>query len=489
MTTEAKTKEKKNLYVVHLLVMAVIMIGFRLVPPPGTVTAYGMAVLGVFLGLIYGWTFIDLLIPSIAGAIVLATTGYGSVQEVLVAMFSNSTVIMMMFGVLAFMAIQQSGAGDWAVAKLLSSKLAKKSPVMILEIFFLIFILGNICGIVWFLYFALLPLMADMLQKCGYEKGDRFNFFFLAGCLMAGQIGMSIFPFMGWSLMTAGTMMQLTQTAISYNAYMALMVIIIAVMMITYPLLMKVCGCKFDKMAHVDIDAAFPNVKGNDKITQRQSLAIWSVVVFIAVMIILSMFSGNIPILNTINLQIGVLGLMLILWLFVIAFRTKDGKPLLDMREAAGSFTWDMLMLIAVALLISSVLTSEETGISSWLAGLLMPLFSGASPFMFLFVLALATIFLTNVGNNIALCFVMINLVSVMYNSGFPVNVTAAAVIISLSSVFVAFLTPAASLPGALLHSSACLKPATIYKWTWPLMLYGTLLLMVVLIPYVMIAG
>ncbi len=148
------------------------------------------------------------------------------------------------------------------------------------------------------------------------KKETNSTFFFLAGCLMAGQMGMSIFPFMGWSLMTAGTMMQLTQTAISYNTYMALMVILIVVMMVTYPLLMKLCGCKFDKMADVDIVAAFPNVKGDDKITQRQSLAIWSVVVFIVVMVILSMFSSNIAILNTINLQIGVLGLMMILWIF-----------------------------------------------------------------------------------------------------------------------------------------------------------------------------
>lgn len=483
------TTTKKDLFGVHLLVMLVIMACFRFAPPPGTVTPYGMAVLGVFIGLIYGWTFINLLIPSLVGAVMLATTGYGSVQDVFIAMFSNATVLMMLLGVLAFMAIQQSGAGDWAVAKLLGSKLARKSPIMILEVFFLIFILGNICGIVWFLYFALMPLMANMLLKCGYAKGDKFNFFFLAGALMAGQMGMSIFPFMGWSLMTAGTMMQLTQTAISYNTYMLLMVILIVVMMATYPLLMKICGCKFDKMANVDIAAAFPNVKSEDKITQRQSLAIWSVVAFIGVMVILSMFGGKVAFLGRINAQIGVIGLMTILWIFVIAFRTKDGKPLLDMHEAAAHFTWDMLMLIAVALLISSVVTSEQTGISGWLAGLLMPIFAGGNQFVFLLVLALVTIVLTNVSNNIALCFIMINLVSVMYNNGFPVNITAAAVIISLSSVFVAYLTPAASLPGALLHSNECLKPATIYKWTWPLMVYGALLLMVVLVPYVLIAG
>ena len=484
--TETK---KKDYYILHFIVTVIIMIVFRFIPPPGTVTAYGMSILGVFIGLIYGWTFIGLLIPSLLGAVMLATTGYGSVEQVFIAMFSNSTVLMMLVGVLAFLAIQQSGAGDWAVAKILGSKLAKKSPVMLLEIFLLIFILGNNCGMVWFLYFALLPLMSNMLLKCGYEKGDKFNFFFLGGCLMAGQMGMSIFPFKGWSLMTAGTMMQLSKTAIPYGAYMLLMTILILLMMITDPLLMKLCGCKFEKLANINVSEAFPNVKSSDKATQHQNLAIWSVVVFVIITILISTLGGNISFLGIINSQIGVLGLMTLLWLFVIAFRMKNGKPILDMKKAASDFQWDMLFLIAVALLISSVLTSEDTGISSWLSSILIPVFAGKSQFIFLFILALVTIILTNVGNNIAVCFVMINLVCAMYNNGFDVNITAAAIIIALSSVFVAFLTPAASLPGALLHADRCLKPSTMYKWTWPLMLYGAVLLMVVLIPYILITG
>lgn len=54
---------------------------------------------------------------------------------------------------------------------------------------------------------------------------------------------------------------------------------------------------------------------------------------------------------------------MVVLWIFIIAFKA-EGKPILDMRQAASDFQWDMLMLIAVALLISSALTAEPTGIS-----------------------------------------------------------------------------------------------------------------------------
>ena len=83
----------------------------------------------------------------------------------------------------------------------------------------------------------------------------------------------------------------------------------------------------------------------------------------------------------------------------------------------------------------------------------------------------------------------MINLVCAMYTNGFTVNITAAASVIAVASVFNAFLTPASSLPGALLHASSSLKSATIYKWTVVLIIYGALLLMVILIPYVLMVG
>ena len=247
--------------------------------------------------------------------------------------------------------------------------------------------------------------------------------------------------------MTAGTMVQISQLPISYNEFMAVMAIIDILVLVTYPLLMKICGCSFEKLGNVKIEEAFPNVDFEVKLTKRQSLAIWSVVIFVIMVILISMAGNYIKALGWINTQIGVLGLMLVLWVFVVSFKV-EGKPILDMRAAAGGFSWDMLMLIAVALFVSSALTANETGISNWIAEMLGPIFSKTNPLVFLIVLAVVTAVLTNVSNNIALCFVMINVTCSMYLNGFAINITAAAVIISLTSVYVAFLTPAASLPG-----------------------------------------
>ena len=484
------SETKKNyMHLVHFLVMVAIVVVFSFIPGPEPITAYGMRVLGVFIAMIYGWTCINLLIPSLFGAIALAMVGYGTVDQVFLAMFSNTTVFMMLFGVLCFCAIEQTGAGDWMVAKLLGSKMAKKSPIFVIEIFFFIFWIAQQTGLSWFIYFALLPMMYKMLLKCGYPKGDKFNALFLCGCLMMTQVSMSLFAIRGWGLMTAGTADSLTGVMVSNNAYMLLTVLFTILLMVTYPIFMKLCGCDFSKLATVDINEAFGGaIKTDGKLTKAQAVAMGSVGVFIVVITAASLLANVIPIMGWINTNIGCLGLMILLWLFSVLWKI-DGEPVLNMRKAAASFQWDMLMLIAVALLVSNALTAAETGVSAFVGGILGPIFGGAHPLVFLLVLAGVTIVLTNFSNNIACCFVMLNIVCSMYNNGFPVNITAAAFVISISSVFIAYLTPAASMPGALMHAAECNTASTLYKMVPLQMIYGLLMLAILIVPYVLITG
>ena len=476
----SEAKKKKSMYAVHFAIMVMIPVVMGLLPAPAPITPYGMKVVGVFASLIYGWTFINLLIPSLFAAVAMALVGYGTVDQVFVAMFTNTTVLMMMFGVLCFGAIEQTGAGDWVAAKLLGSKLAKKSPIMVIEIFFFVFWIGQQIGLVWFIYFAMMPLMYKMLMKCGYEKGSKFNALFLCGCLMMMQTSMSLFSYRGWGLMTAGTAQALTQVAFNQNAFTFLTMALTAVMMLTYPIFMKLCGCDFSKLANVDVAEAFGK-SGDEKITKAQGLALGSVVVFVVVVIL----AGLIPALAWFNTNVGVLGMMILLWLFVVCYKV-DGKPLMDMRKAAAGFQWDMVMLIAIALLVSNALTSEATGVSPFVAGILVPMFSGTHPLVFLMVLGLVTCVLTNFSNNIAICFVMLNIVCSMYNNGFPVNITAAAFVISITSVAVAYLTPAASMPGALMHAAECNTASSLYKMVPLQMIYSIFALAVVIVPYVL---
>lgn len=64
--------EKKSIkYYIHIAIMILIMFGFGKLPAFGPVTPLGMNIIGVFLGLLYGWSCVDLICPSMVGILSL----------------------------------------------------------------------------------------------------------------------------------------------------------------------------------------------------------------------------------------------------------------------------------------------------------------------------------------------------------------------------------------------------------------------------------
>ncbi len=53
-------KKKRNEYI-HIAIMLVITFGVGFLPPFGQITEIGMKVLGCFLGIVYGWIFIEVV--------------------------------------------------------------------------------------------------------------------------------------------------------------------------------------------------------------------------------------------------------------------------------------------------------------------------------------------------------------------------------------------------------------------------------------------
>lgn len=54
-----KAKANPNMwYYINSVVCVVLMVGFRFLPTFGQVTPYGMEVLGIFFGAIYGWLYL-----------------------------------------------------------------------------------------------------------------------------------------------------------------------------------------------------------------------------------------------------------------------------------------------------------------------------------------------------------------------------------------------------------------------------------------------
>ena len=120
----AQVKEKNDLKYLHFAITFALMFLFRFVPPFGTVTPYGMAVIGIFLGLIYGWSVDadNLCWTSLMGLVALGVTDYGTAGGAIAAAFGNESVMLMLLAMFFLGMLQESQLTQWFSNKLLGAK-------------------------------------------------------------------------------------------------------------------------------------------------------------------------------------------------------------------------------------------------------------------------------------------------------------------------------------------------------------------------------
>ena len=114
---------------------------------------------------------------------------------------------------------------------------------------------------------------------------------------------------------------------------------------------------------------------------------------------------------------------------------------------------WDAVALMAIAFTLSPMLTSEGTGVSEWMMQIINPILGGRSALLFMVLVGIITIVLTNVANNTVIMILMMTLIGVFQQSE-PINVPVMGFVMLFMSQ-IAFLLPASSFYGAVIHSQA----------------------------------
>ncbi len=110
------------MYWVHTCICLLIMFGFGQMAPFGPLTPLGMNLIGIFLGILYGWIFIEIVWPSLAGLLALMLIGGMKPVQLFNKSFGDP-IVQMMFFIFVFCAtINYYGSG------LLPANLCVASP-------------------------------------------------------------------------------------------------------------------------------------------------------------------------------------------------------------------------------------------------------------------------------------------------------------------------------------------------------------------------
>ena len=210
----------------HPAIMVVLMLSGWILPTFGTITEFGIKVLGIFLGMMWGWIFIDLIWPSLLGMIMLSMCGLGTATQVFASGFGSEIVLLVIFFSIFTAWLEDIGLTNTMTQWMLTRKVLKGRPYLFI---FMIFLVTFICGAFVGIYatiFLMWGITKKMLTKLGYEKRGKMAAFLLIGIAYVSIMGMCVKPWTPWSMMGLKGLTTATNLTVDFLPYSGLMIAI-----------------------------------------------------------------------------------------------------------------------------------------------------------------------------------------------------------------------------------------------------------------------
>lgn len=446
-------------YYINTAIGLLFMFGIGLLPPVEPVTRAGMQVGGVFIGVLWLWTTVDIFWPSLIGLGALALCDSISITEVLAASFGNTIVVMMIF-ILALVGVTElAGIPNYISQWIMTRKIIEGRPwIFTMIILFGTYVTAIMGGLVAsFLFWSILY---TLFKDIGYTQKDKYPRLLIFGVVYATCLGTFLMPFQGMGLLLTGTMQSaLPGTTLPYAPYIAVQFVLAMLSLLIYVAAMRFLF-RADITQIRNVKTEFFASNALPPMTKLQKFLAFYLVFMIVALLLPSFLPKTWLITQKLN-SLGSAGIVLVLFSVLCIIRV-DGKSLVNFRELAHKkIAWELVFLSGMALAISGYLTRPETGITELLTQFLNPIFLDRSPVIFVLLLCFLAVLLTNVANNGVIAMLIMAL-SCLYVGSYEMNPAIVVILLSYCTN-IAFLLPASSMFGALAHGNEWLTAKEIY--------------------------
>lgn len=441
---------KSSKYWIHCAIMFIITFGIGALPPfGGDITPLGMDVLGVFLGVLYGWTFLGFFWTSCFGILALGLTQYSSITNVLIEGFSSMVALQVLLLFILVSYLIDSGFVELVTGWFMTRKIAHGRP------FLLIFLILFGCGVVNMLglgfggVFFVWAIMYEIFNLLGYKKGDMLVTYMIYGAAICCALANAVFPFVTFPIMFKAWLAPLGYT-IPDLGWLAWQFIFFTLYMIVYVAFGKF-ALRLDVQPFIDRAEEVAQIYQGKKATKQQKIATAIVVMFLIVTLLPSFLPAS-SALKAYLAQYGLIGATLLVIVVTSVIRL-NGEPLTNWQNnAAHGINWDLVIMFVATTPIANALESPDSGILSTIFALVMPLIQNMSPFVFTVCALAIFLILTQFAHNVVVIIALApTILSIAAPLGVNVGLLAAAICIVGQT---AFLTPGASSPAAAVHGN-----------------------------------
>lgn len=486
--TKNKANEKSGiplLYLFHVCISLFFMFGFQFLPSLFGLSHLAMAVVGIFIGMLYAWIALGTYVwPCLAGLIALEASGYDTMNNIFAVSFGNNLIpfLIMIFVYVIF--LEKSGMCIRISNWFLGRKVVVGHPWILITFLCLSAYVMAICT---YCYPAVLipwAISYSICEEAGYKKGDKFPGLLVLAISVAAFCGYTALPIKAVAALSLGLTSTTTNGVytVSFAQYCAFMIPMTLISMFIFIALMRfVFKADVSKLANIDNKRFAEASKA--PMSRAEKAAFISMIAFIIMMciptilpadwLITQMFSGwgmNGPIF----IVLVCLGIFLI-----------DGKAILDFPTIAnsGHVDWNVIIMTASCFGIAAAIESDDVGIMDHVFAAVMPVLDNLSPAMFIIIAFVLMSILTQFLHNLVLASVM---TPVLVQFALVVDVNPIILAILLTYSFsIALVTPAGSAMAAMTHSNDWASSSLCYK---ALLLHFVVAMVVILIIFAPIA-
>ena len=438
-------------YYIHVAISLLLMLGFGHLPPIGPLTPFGMKVLGIFLGTIYGWSTINMAWTTLAAMASVVITGVTSMSQWAPSSFAHEMVVFLFFVFIFISSITDTGIGDYFAAKLLSMKIVQGRPwVFTLMVLFASWVCAFFAPIAC--VFVIWGILYRVFDTFGFKKSDRYVYLMLLGVnFLSLMVGGNVKPWDIAPVISIGTLASVSGVRIGFEQWLAFSIPSSFILIIAYWLIMRfVFRIDLSRMKNINTDI----VDQKDLIlSKKQKLSLIFLMIFIISCLSTGMLPNLLPDLAISHFlsRVGIAGVCITITLVMLLVRV-DGEPLADLKSAIKGVDWNTLLLFAFIFPFSNILSGENTGVVELITTFLMPLIDGKAPILFLLLTFLAGAVITNFFNNAVLMVIWITIcIPICLSIGISPIVFA---MMTTWFLQLAYMTPGASMPAALLFAN-----------------------------------
>lgn len=198
MSASIEKSEKKfdSLYI-HIIICAALMIGFGYIPPVAPLTPEGMRIIGIFIGMVYGWLTSGMIWPNLLAIVIVVLYNVTTLANFLVIGLGADTTALMIFSVILISAVNESGVGRFLAAWILSRKILTGRPWLFTTVFLLSCMLLTSFANPYVMILVFWGMLYNVLNMFGIKPFEKYTNVMVGGVVLASTVGMSVFPFKG----------------------------------------------------------------------------------------------------------------------------------------------------------------------------------------------------------------------------------------------------------------------------------------------------